>query len=843
MKQDPHPIYEEEPNPHRIYLFLFSIISLILLINGVSAVGNSPSVTNDMVLYYHFNNQSGLENDTYVYDWSGNGNSGTAINTNFLNSSLTQYLDDGSLYFNGVNASINVSNLAITQYVNKSRNYTIVGIFNFTVDNPTYQMIIFASSTGISNTMNIEISNNKLIAGHYNGSAYIGKKSSSTLLNNTLYFFTYSFTSDGIGSSNSYANLTVNAVEQTGTTQTSISGNVGVTIGKRQDNIYNFTGTIGELIIYNRSMNSSEVSSLYNNFFECNQNPYLPCIISKSTTFSGLNYYLNQNLPSISNYINVVGNNTVLNANGTKIYWGYNSSNTAYAINILKVTNFTINNLSLINLNCSIYCKNIILTNSSNINLINNMFYSTNNLPNLIYSINSSNVYIYNNNLTDYVASHGACIDITEKSYNVSVINNIIDVYGNYSTVDIDGIDYRYGTSNSLISNNTIILTHNNAISFGIQLVINISNILVNNNNIYVSGNYVRSVGLKAENHINNISVLNNFMIINSTGLSNQWGEGLSLDTAVTNSTFSNNYVVTYGNYTHALAIQNDNNLALPYDTLSNNLIYNNSFITYGLNSYGMRILNFVDFSKNTSIINNNFSNNYIRTYNTDFQMFLNNYVFNNTFNNYFYSIFINNSLSNTFYNMTNALFYTFNGSSNICSGICSSLVSTNYEHILDNYNITEGYSRFNDPISITSSGNSKIINSQLSNSITAPSYIDLGDCSTKNDITYLSNRYQGQAAHDFCNNLKSGLTLEIDPGTNTISYTNGTTSTSSSILQILIVLLGVGLLIVTLSFAYLNIKDNFTEIPFDQFAKYCITVLIILILEIALMVYISTLT
>jgi len=47
---------------------------------GGSEVGSEYSYDSNMVLWFHFNNHSTLENNTYVYDWSGSGNNGTVSN-------------------------------------------------------------------------------------------------------------------------------------------------------------------------------------------------------------------------------------------------------------------------------------------------------------------------------------------------------------------------------------------------------------------------------------------------------------------------------------------------------------------------------------------------------------------------------------------------------------------------------------------------------------------------------------------------------------------------------------------------------------------------------------------
>ena len=72
----------------KLFSSLFSnkkvlILLIVLLSVGVGySVGELPDTNffhkDKMILYYHFNNQSAYgENDTYVYDFSGNNNNGT----------------------------------------------------------------------------------------------------------------------------------------------------------------------------------------------------------------------------------------------------------------------------------------------------------------------------------------------------------------------------------------------------------------------------------------------------------------------------------------------------------------------------------------------------------------------------------------------------------------------------------------------------------------------------------------------------------------------------------------------------------------------------------------------
>ena len=90
------------------FLFLSSLLFLLAFSMATVAVGTYPALDESMVLYYHFNNDSAYgENDTNVYDFSGNGNNGTVVNAVW--NSTGGYLGDGAFNYN-VNSNISVNN-------------------------------------------------------------------------------------------------------------------------------------------------------------------------------------------------------------------------------------------------------------------------------------------------------------------------------------------------------------------------------------------------------------------------------------------------------------------------------------------------------------------------------------------------------------------------------------------------------------------------------------------------------------------------------------------------------------------------------------------------------------
>jgi hypothetical protein len=214
------------------------------------------------------------------------------------------------------------------------------------------------------------------------------------------------------------------------------------------------------------------------------------------------------------------------------------------------------------------------------------------------------------------------------------------------------------------------------------------------------------------------------------------------------------------------------------------------------------------------------------------------------------------NSSINYFQGFTSALLT--NGTS-LCNGSSSNLaLNTGNINItlqpgeeawvLNDFNLTEGVIREYSPIAINIQGKSKHITSTINENLSILVIADLGDCDLKDLVTYktdsgITQTWQGNEATKICNQFKAGviLTVEKSSSSNIISWEDGTSTLGRAMLQILIILLGLIILIVVLSFTYSYAKENFDNIKLEDFVKYGIAVLLILILDIALMVYISS--
>jgi len=206
--------------------------------------------------------------------------------------------------------------------------------------------------------------------------------------------------------------------------------------------------------------------------------------------------------------------------------------------------------------------------------------------------------------------------------------------------------------------------------------------------------------------------------------------------------------------------------------------------------------------------------------------------------------------------NLTSALLTNgtsiYNGSSSNLAlntgNVNITLNPNDFCYVLDNYNLTEGVNREYSPIWFSSSTSTeKHIASNLSDAVTILVITDIGDCETKNLVTYTTDTgvvttWTGTQATDICNQFKTtGVQLTIEPATNSniLDWEDGTTNLARTILKLLVGFLALGILIVATGFFYLVAKDNFMYIDSFGIINYIVVVLITVILYIVLINYI----
>lgn len=849
-----------------ICLFI-SILIFISAINIVGAVGTYPTVDPSMVLYYHFNNQSAYgENDTFVYDFSGNGNNGSVIN--YPNSSFTKnfsYLNDGSFNFTGFNGYIQ------TNHINATNG------FNWSVSAWFYPnqsgKVILSQSYYHKDGWYIQTSNSQLLVYFNNATGDTQRIThSSAFQYNKWNFLTL------VVENSTSVKIYVNGVDQSNDQNFMLTPIINYSrnfkIGSFDfPGAFFYNGSIDEVIVWNRTLSSKEVLNLYNTYHGC----YDPVSDVRTDITSDLDmcntiYYVNQ---SIGNYLyRFLSDNITVNCNNATFIG--NMSGSIFYVNgyrniLVKNCNFKnyYSTFSIVDntINFSIF-------NSSFINIFNNAIYIQRaNYTSITYS------YFYNSTqgssqTGDFIAFNDVKGDINisyntfnkssrvflfdgrwnQTNFNFTFSNNIIDDMsgnGDSYNVGIQFIRYRNGGNTTINNNNFTRIGCVGILTQG-----------ANNLNIY--NNLIQS------DYLTNILKLTNcaYEVPTAIDLASIWktwttdsSENISdnitkmLRYSASNINIYNNTIIGFPvllracqtvNLTHDLSNFWFRSFATPNYLMprqdyyiSNN--YNNLTTTFALVNNDPVILRDI-----LGVGYPGFSTSSNKLF---FKVYRNYYWFQNNFS--ITGVYQNVSQGISLFNVSsNSLLFFSNGTGLMISGdYNNSLDYGNTSIVLLNFNLTEGISRDFSPIWFSSSSNSeKHIASNLTNSVDVLVITDLGDCDTKNYIKYTTDsgiitEWKGQAAHDICNQLKTiGLTLSIEPALNSniISWINGTTNVSSSILKSLILILGIILLVGVLSIFYLYSKNNFQEVSIEQFIKAVIVFIILEILIIALMTYIS---
>ena len=780
-------------SPYRDCAYLSIFFISIFLIASVSAVGTYPALDPSMVLYYHFNNQSAYgENDTMVYDFSGNGNNGTANNTLFQ--AGTGILGDGSFSFNG-------------------KNSTLTTINNVTFNDFSISFWLNVSLTGQNqkDIINFRDGGNKLLI-RTNSSDYLNILYNST----TSTFAAIQETNYTIGKWEYFV------LTKTGSTLWVYKNGVGVrtygNIGNMgsgkitfSNNPY-FNGSLDEVLIYNRSLSSSEISNIYYEYTHsnCTTIVFYGCSLRSSIVLNGSVYHLNDS-------IHLSSNNVYLNGNGSILYYNENNVNHSF-IDGLNINNFTVYNLTLIKNPLPYSTQNdymFYFEKSGNLSFLNlNLTSNYNHQSELLYLKNVTNslfkdssVFLgYNRSSSNSIGYYAIY------SNNISSMNNNFYVNGNFSY----GIYYGYYTNNSFVLNNFINLTGGDG--YGVHFEDWSGNSLVNNNIIHVKAQtdlYSSSVqspvvGIYFENSAQNNTAYNNTVYVYSNN-----SNGITVDSGSDYGKFINNSVFVYASNTAGLSMVWANSTTWgngsKYTLVSGNNIYIYDELSTGILTHRPQcsnntiILNNIFAYKGRGILiwsdSNNISNNYIYT-NSSSNVGLelgrtasSNFILNNVFNssnfdilfnylngsnyydgpqnsfNYFNGLLkINNSgsyITNiSFLNNQSLLIYYNNFSALVCGNNCNfTLLPNQSAYVYYNYFLSEGDTTFpQNPIWFSSSTTtSKTITSNLTNAMNVTVITQFPiTCNQMKTLSYFSGNstvnstysWSGQNAVNECNTL-----------------------------------------------------------------------------------------
>jgi hypothetical protein len=233
----------------------------------------------NLVAYYHFNNQSAFgENETFIYDFSGNGNNANVTQPYF---DLTKgYLTDGDFVSNGTNNNITFPRLNLNDSTGTG-NFTVN--FWYYAENYTNNSILFEYGYDILSKVGFEIRHGlaepELLFycignGTYNNC--IGQFSTNwSLYKNKWKMLTMTYDSSNITIYLDSVNKTTNYLGGVLLNITSMYPSInGLTTG-----LGKFNGSIDEFAVWNRALSSAEIVDMYNDY----TNGYL--ISNRSTNF------------------------------------------------------------------------------------------------------------------------------------------------------------------------------------------------------------------------------------------------------------------------------------------------------------------------------------------------------------------------------------------------------------------------------------------------------------------------------------------------------------------------------------------------------------------------------
>lgn len=597
------------------------IISLIFIslfgIMSVSAVGNYPAVDPNMVLYFHFNNDSSVgENygiNNVTYDYSGNGNNGSNINLTNLYNQSGGYLNDGGFIFNGSNnICIKVLDANSLSFGNSSNDtafstsvwvypysfaniYTIFGKYQNpyeyylrTETNGQVTFILRDNSAAIGVHVNSNISLN-LNSWNHIITTYDGR-GGSTAANGIKIYINNNDTTSGITNDVNYVSMD--------------NTNSLFYIGIRQEpQTQPFNGTIDELIIYNKTLSSFDVWNLYYLYNGGCINVSNNLLIYGSGTLCNGSYNL---YGSLNGAIQIKNNNIILDCNNSIIYGNV----TSISNNFVGFYSYFYNNITLKNCFLESYKYPIKLWSSNNSKLINITTIGNGGHSNHIitsWNLSVLNSKFYNSTYGFYLENDVSTnisnsIFRNQSEYGIYTVTAGLNHYIENNTFNSGGVYFQY-TNYSIVTKNLWT-----------------NEILTTNYNLQTANGYYNNYSFNNVTGFVNSLTLNpsvNFFI-NSERFSN-----------IFNNSFYNTSIRDYGS-TQAISIGLKSSF--------NNFYYNN----FKLNEIAFR---------QTSGDGNKYYNNTINLSVTDRDGYNCAFVFEST---YFNKVLLNNSeiFNNNIYNV-----------------------------------------------------------------------------------------------------------------------------------------------------------------------------------------------
>ena len=751
-----------------LVLSLFLISNIVL----ISAQGQSPVNDGSQVLSYLVNSND--NNSTTINDSSGNNNYGTLNNIRF--DSGTGILNDGSLYFNGVNSSVTIPTSNLFNFGNTT-NFSISFWFKIN-GNPSANEFIFAKDgSGASNSWDVLISSNcrlNLRAGESNG-----LQSIQSYCDNQWHYVVMTVIR------NVSRNIYVDGLlDNTGGNEDlNISSTRVPYIGMRSTGNY-FNGSLDEFIIYNKSLSINEIE---NNFYR-----YGSCInITHKLPLSG---YI-KTCSGESNYnegLLLVFNNSYINLTGTH----FKGNGSIGLLNLYKANNITIDGLNATNYSYAIYVSNVsnsliknsfietkfnghmLIDNVVNFTIKDSIFGGINDYPSVIglyFRYSATNLLI--NNIT-YNGCSTKCI----KFYNLTG-NNVTLQNSNFqgsASMFIQSI----GSTGISFLNNYFNDSINNYDSYNVAFNFLKDPISTNKNqNMFISGNIFNNIGCTSilVQGMDNSLIYNNtfyynqsYMLQNNVNCEYEAPSAIALVSSWKSWT-SDSLESSSDNFTRLLLYSsinvsiNQNNISgypvllvasapinLTQD-LTNYYKYSFASPNYLMPRQDYYVSNDFENISTTYAYHNNdpvvlrdlLGTGYMGSTNTIQWIFKihKSYLFFQNLNGTYGNI-------TTVFNQSNALLIFSNGTSSINSGdINISLNGGNWSKIWDNYSITYGVN-LSDPIY----DGAYFINNTTNNQLTVPFYSNRSVKFTWSNGT--KKEYYGQVAINLTLNPSQSITL-----------------------------------------------------------------------------------
>ena len=675
-------------------------------------------------------------------DYSGYGNNGTVVNATW--NSTAGHDGKGAYIFNSVSQYINIGNASSLSMISSA--YTLEGWVFFTTN--TNFPGLFQRGDGATTSSQIEVylqSNSQLTLMHNRETTPFYELWSAITLNQWVHL---AITWNGSNWTVYYNGAPASKVESVGTPASPNTGETSY-IGFGY-NGYAMNGTISEFRIYNRSLTTDQVLTLYNNRTDVivsNEtdvaDTWKACITPNDGTVDGTevcsnelsvaftsckilsdsgSYQLAENLTGAPNNASPLTGNACIKIAASNVVFdcmGYNITNNAACTTHGILLNNSLTNVTVRNCVVSNYTNGIYVYQSNSSRFVNNS--ANSNTQYGIYLDTSSY-----NNLTSNNASLNAYSGILlypSSSYNTLANNTASSntFYGIYLT---SSSNYNNLTSNTINSNNlsgVFLETDSNYNTFANNTANSNANngiLLSSSSNNTLTNNSARSntqYGIYLTSSFNNTLISNTF---NSNTLDGVLLE-LSSNNTLANNTFSSNT-------RHGISLTSSSN-----NTLTNNT--GNSNINNGIH--------LISGSSYNTLTNNTFSSN------TQYGIFLEtnsnyNTLTNNSANsNIQYGIYLtssfNNTLTNNIANANNhsGIFLEHSSDNNLTNNTMSE------NTVFDFYvSMTSDANCNNRVTCMTGSGNRSIYYSNASVSLTGGIFSELilcnADGSTLSNIT-----------------------------------------------------------------------------------------------------------